>query len=339
MKHSTILFTLLLAGIVITNLHAQKTPIIDYSNPDNWAALPTKADSADLLPGGVGKDMQADAPVDVFFLYPTSYTGAKIYDRMNAPIDDIKINTDTDSRSIKYQASLFNQVGKIYAPRYRQAHISAYYTSDTAAARKALDFAYQDVQDAFYYYLNFYNHGRPFIIASHSQGTTHAIRLIKKVIQNKTLADRLVVAYLAGMPVRKGELELPLCDSAGQTNCFCSWRTFREGYTPKYIQNEPPVDVVNPISWSTKPGFTPLEANKGAVLFDFDQGVLPHIVQASIAGNVLWIKKPEVHGKAKFILTFQKNYHAGDFNLFYKDIQENAKLRTANYLAQHSSGE
>lgn len=326
------LLPLIYFSLLSWDLNAQIRTEIDYSNPDNWAALPEKADSADLVPGDMSKDLQDNAPVDVFFLYPTSYTKDMIKGSWNAPIDDILINEDTDSRSIKYQASLFNQVGKIYAPRYRQAHISAYFTKDTMAARQALDFAYQDVKAAFLYYLKHYNRGRPFIIASHSQGTTHAIRLIKEVIENTPLEKQLVVAYLAGMPVFKGFLSIPICDTAVSTGCYCTWRTFRKGYIPEYIKHEQPVAVTNPISWTTHEGMTPLDAHMGAVLFDFEKGIQPHIVQATVAGNVLWIKKPKVHGKARFILTFARNYHAGDYNLYYKDIQENAQLRVKEYL-------
>ena len=42
----------------------------------------------------------------------------------------------------------------------------------------ALDIAYQDCRDAFVYYINHFNQGRPFIIASHSQGSLHATRLL-----------------------------------------------------------------------------------------------------------------------------------------------------------------
>lgn len=43
---------------------------IDYSNPDNWAALPDKIDNADLVPGNYTTDKQPDSQVDVFFYIP-----------------------------------------------------------------------------------------------------------------------------------------------------------------------------------------------------------------------------------------------------------------------------
>jgi hypothetical protein len=91
-------------------LFAQDVKNIDYSNIANWAALPQKRDNADLIPGNNGTDRQEESEVDIFFVYPTSYTNKMKDGKWNAEIDDIEINNETDENSIKYQASLFNQV-------------------------------------------------------------------------------------------------------------------------------------------------------------------------------------------------------------------------------------
>ena len=41
----------------------------------------------------------------------------------------------------------------------------------------------------------------PFIIASHSQGSTHAIRLLKEFVDSTTLQQQLVAAYIIGMQI------------------------------------------------------------------------------------------------------------------------------------------
>jgi len=307
---------------------------IDYSNPDNWAALPDKMDNADLVPGNYTTDKQPDSQVDVFFLYPTSFSNKSDVMIWNAAIDDKEVNQDTDERSIKNQASIFNQVGKIYAPRYRQANYAAYFDEDKINSQQAFDFAYADVVDAFEYYINHYNKGRPFIIASHSQGSTHSMRLIKEHIENTKLAKQLVVAYVVGMPVPESYLNTPPCLSPGQTGCICSWRTYLDKYEPDHVASEEKMISTNPITWDQSSGFSNKKDHKGSVLFDFDKGIYPKIMRAELHGNILWIKKPDIKGK---ILLQRKNYHIGDFNLFYKDVQENAKLRVDNYLNQNNS--
>src|SRR5687767_379331 len=150
----------------------------DYSDLNYWAAHPLKWDPSDSIPRPIRKNKR-DSLVDVFFLHPTIYTMELKDSNLNAEIDDAYLNAKTDYSSILYQASVFNQHARIYAPRFREAHISAYFSKDTLAALKAFALAYEDVKAAFEYYLKNYNHDRPIIIASHSQGTTHAFRLLK----------------------------------------------------------------------------------------------------------------------------------------------------------------
>jgi pimeloyl-ACP methyl ester carboxylesterase len=90
---------------------------------------------------------------------------------------------------------------------------------------QALDLAYQDVEAAFDYYLQHFNKGRPFIVVGHSQGTTHALRLIEEKIDNTPLYRQLVVAYVVGywLPRDKfsrGFEQVTPCTGAGQTGCI-----------------------------------------------------------------------------------------------------------------------
>ena len=78
------------------------------------------------------------------------------------------------------QASQFNGCCNVYAPRYREASIFAYLKGDAKLREQVLGFAYKDVARAFDYFIENYNGGRPFILASHSQGTHHGERLIKR---------------------------------------------------------------------------------------------------------------------------------------------------------------
>src|SRR4030095_8182241 len=144
---------------------ANGTP--DYSDLKYWAAHPFKWDPSDSMAAHLAFAAN-DSSVDVFFLHPTTYTGKIKNKKYNADIDDANTNVKTDYSSILYQASVFNGQCRVFAPRYRQAHLSMYFQSDTNAAKKAFDFAYQDIKAAFAYYLEHYNEGRPIIIASHS---------------------------------------------------------------------------------------------------------------------------------------------------------------------------
>jgi len=342
MKHFLTLFILFLLSAcamrytppVIENKFSN-TPIPappDYSQNNSWASLPEKKDLADLTPKNITlSENQQNAPVDVFFIHPTTYTYAPNTPYLwNGNLDDIALNKRTDESTIKNQASIFNAAGKIYAPRYRQAHIYAFFTPQKEDGNQALSIAYQDICAAFEYYLANYNHGRPFIIAAHSQGTFHAGNLIKKYILNTPLQNQFVAAYLVGLPVPKNYFEgINFCSSPEETGCFVSWNTFAEGFYPtryKEMGYENAV-CINPITWTNNDNLASRKLNKGGVVWKFK--VIPKINSAQVKDGLLWICKPYIPGRMFYKV---KNYHIGDYNLFYENVRENAVLRSNIFI-------
>src|SRR6188768_1137614 len=305
----------------------------DYSNLNYWAAHPLKWDPADSIPKPLRKEKR-DTLVDVFFLHPTMYT-MKLKDSiLNADINDEYLNAKTDYYSILYQASVFNQHARIYAPRFREAHISAYFTNDTLASINAFATAYADIKVAFEYYLKNYNHGRPIIIASHSQGSTHALHLLKDYFENKPLQKQLVAAYIVGMTIPKTSFSsLKMCEDSLQTGCVCGWRTFRKGYKAPYVEAEKDFSLVtNPITWKTDSTYASKKLNTGSVLFKFNK-VYKRTTDAQIYEGIIWVGRP------KFPWSFlysTKNYHVGDINLYYMNIRENIGQRITSYFHSRS---
>jgi len=301
----------------------------DYSNLNYWAAHPLKWDPSDSIPKPLRKEKR-DTLVDVFFLHPTMYTMKLKGSSLNADIDDAYLNAKTDYSSILYQASVFNQHARIYAPRFREAHISAYFTNDTLASINAFATAYADIKAAFEYYLKNYNHGRPIIIASHSQGSTHALHLLKDYFENKPLQKQLVAAYIVGMTIPQNSFSsLKTCEDSLQTGCVCGWRTFREGYKAPYLEVEKDFSLVtNPITWKTDSVYAPKKLNTGSVLFKFNK-IYKRTTDARIYEGIIWVRRP------KFPWSFlysTKNYHVGDINLYYMNIRENIGQRINSYF-------
>lgn len=304
-------------------------PVPDYSAPQSWAALPNRADEADVLPADSLEDRQAGAAVDVFFLHPTSYIGKRGDRNWNAAVSNDKVNERTDEGAIRFQATIFNGAGKVYAPRYRQGHLHLYYSKDTVSARKALNLAYGDVRRAFEYYWEHYNEGRPLIIAAHSQGTNHAERLLREFFDGRQRQEQLVAAYLVGMPVRRDAFDhIPPCETADQTGCFTSWRTFKRGFEPDKIPRGDRIVTTNPLLWSLDDTYAPASLNLGAVLNPFDR-IYPEASDAEVHRGILWASKPRFKGSLFFN---RKNYHIGDYNIYYLNVRENAKRRANNFL-------
>ncbi|MDQ6904911.1 MAG: DUF3089 domain-containing protein [Bacteroidota bacterium] len=308
----------------------------DYSNLNYWAASPFKYDPSDNVPSDL-KNKSKDSLADVFFIYPTTYTDTKMPMGWNADINDEALNSKTDKSTILYQASVFNKYCRIFSPRYRQANLEAFFTKDKDNAETAFDTAYADVRAAFIYYLKNYNHGRPIIVASHSQGTRHAGQLLKEFFEGKPLQKQLVCAYIIGLPVFTTYFsDLKPCADSTSTGCFITWRTFEEGYiSPVIAQEKLKAYVINPLSWTMDTALESSNLNKGGILRNFNK-VIPGLVQAQIHGNVLWVNKPKFFGSI-FLKT--KNYHIADYNLFYENIRENVGTRIRSYLSKETNSQ
>lgn len=304
-----------------------------YQDLNYWAAHPGKWDPSDSVPAPlkiepmiIGK---IDSSVDVFFLYPTSFTKNKDRHIANASIDDDYINAKTDYSSILYQASVFNEQCRVFAPRYRQAHIINFFKKDKKAADAAFDIAYEDIRSSFEFYLSNWNKGRPVIIASHSQGSLLAERLMKDYFEDKPLKDKLVAAYIIGWPVPKNYFNsLKMCADSLQTGCLCSWRTLKRNFVPRYLKKEMGNSfVTNPLTWTTGNEYAPRELNKGSVLIKFNK-VYTATTDAQISNGFLYVRKPRFPWS---FLYFTRNYHIADINLYYINLRENISRRIAMF--------
>ncbi len=311
----------------------------DYSQAGNWAALPDREDHADVVPPNSGAtDQQAAAEVDVFFLYPTTYL---IGSDWNAATDNGFTNWITDRGIMRQQASAFNGAAKVYAPRYRQVSLGGQIQSEKPEQKEqALAVAYGDTERAFDYYLEHYNQGRPFFIASHSQGTTHAKELVKYLFDRYPEASqRLIAAYLVGNTVPASELSsvLDVCADAEQTGCFLSWNAMVTGGDPSHWQEKGTPLCVNPLSWKYDSGAMPAESNLGAIPITgqtFLKAPHKHLTGARCEDGMLWIDEPQQRGYGMAVFP-GGSYHAYDYNLFYMSIRENVKARTEAFLRVH----
>lgn len=299
-------------------------PAPDYALKENWAALPFRYDAADVIPKQETWKNDSTKEVDVFYVHPTMYLKGKEW---NADVADKKMNKKVDSKTMHYQASVFNQTGRVYAPRYRQAVVTVFY-NETEDGEKALELAYSDVKRAFDYYLEHYNQGRPIIIASHSQGTRHCRKLLQEYFDGTEIQEKLVTAYIIGFTVNEGMYQtLKMCDDATETGCFVTWMSYKQGYEPdgKFHRT---TESVNPLTWTSDTTFVDATNSLGSVVLNLNKKHL-NKTGAKIHykdGSYLWVKS-----KAPWMPLF-KNMHILDYNLFWYDIRQNVKDRTKAYL-------
>jgi len=193
-------------------------PTPDYTDLDNWAGHAEKLDITDSIfvptPRTFG--------VPVFYVYPTVHFPKK-GGTWNADSYSAEVREKTHY-AVKMQSSAFNVAGPVYAPYYRQAAYQVYNVAANTTTVNAYNLAYNDVRAAFEQFLVDIGPDVPFVLASHSQGTDHLERLIRNEF-DKELQDRLVVAYLVGMPVFADTtfLPIPLCETIHQLVSHTQW--------------------------------------------------------------------------------------------------------------------
>ena len=319
----------------------------NYARVSSWAAYPGTPSHADDLPQGITRG--ADAGADVFFIHPTTYLTMTVG---NAPFDaGGETGVRVEAGVLKFQASVFNGCCRIFAPRYRQASLRAI-TSNSDEGYAAAELAYGDVARAFDAFLKV-NNGRPFILASHSQGSIHALRLLQQRIIGTPLQSRLVAAYIVGtaLPMQIEKLGLPLCRSATATRCVITWNTVRSGHDDRRRKNDAviwwqgryqPIGgralvCVNPLDWRVD-GAADATANLGAVYSDGRGRPIPApvvgLTGAQCEDGLLGVSIP--FGERRHfsdLLSLAGIDHDFDYSYFYMNIRANALERVRAFQA------
>ncbi|PDH46606.1 MAG: hypothetical protein CND86_04810 [Bacteroidetes bacterium MED-G21] len=290
---------------------------LDYGNSKNWMFYADNNNPKEILPKNYKNENDSFHDVSVFYIHPTT-----LYDGTNWNADTSFFRNNKLLRlCLENQASVFAGITKLYAPHYREMHIYSY--TDTVNGYKAFDVAYQDVLEAFKHFIN-KNPTNPIVIASHSQGTNHAVRLINDYISlDESLKERLVLSYLIGMDVNKNEIPIEVCKNAYETNCFLSWRSFNESYYPRKWRYGNNIASVNPITFDTDSIWSGKNKHMG-VLMPNQKIRFKKTITASNHLGMVWVKFPNniIFNKFK-----SNNYHRADFNLYWMNMRENLKLR------------
>lgn len=234
---------------------------VDYSVGSNWLCKPGRQDACaiDLTTTVVRADgstsreaftANPSAPIDCFYVYPTVST-------------DTGTNSDmtpdpAETGVVAQQFARFGSVCRTFAPSYRSVTLAGLRAA-MASGPFSLDqgMAYDDVLNAWRYYLDHDNNGRGVVLIGHSQGSFILTRLVKEEIDGKPIQSRLVSAILLGAAplVAKGSdvggsfQSVRLCRSATQTGCLIAFSTFRSTTPPPQnslfgIAPSPDVEVV-----------------------------------------------------------------------------------------------
>jgi hypothetical protein len=217
---------------------------LDYSDNALWMCRPDNdpnechrnLDATELKPDGTRalvKHVPLEKPaIDCFYVYPTVLlTGAaQMTDFTPAGVEAVL-------DPLLSQGAPFSSVCEVYAPLYRQTGLSGGRPvpgGDTALAVK-------DVRDAFAYYLEHLNHGRKFVLVSHSQGTSMLTQMMQMDVDPVAeVRAKMISALLIGFGVyvppgqRVGGTfqNIPLCSKEGENGCMIAYSSYSADAPP-----------------------------------------------------------------------------------------------------------
>jgi hypothetical protein len=323
-----------------------KPPVApDYDRPAAWALGAPAAAKPD------------DPPVDVFFVHPTTFDGGRNW---NGPVDDRGANRVLMREMLPNYAGPFAAIGRVFAPRYRQASL---YTSLTLFddAIEARQFAYGDVRAAFRAFQARVGPDRPFLVVGVEQGGTLAGRLLREEIENdpRTLR-RLVAAYLIESAVPADEHTpgdaLPACRSRTQSGCLVAWISsswldlarIRRIQTRSLVWNDKGELVglggrqplcVNPLFGAVTAAAAPPRlalgaANATGLEWGARPGFMARQVGATCVDGVLRLTQPR-SASLRPTGDWAGRLRVAPYNLFWADLEADARGRFASWTADH----
>jgi hypothetical protein len=332
------------------------SPEAAAASPDTPAAersLATQRNPLETSSSRAADPVDAEATPDfaVFFVHPTSYIPLALTEdaQWNAELGD----ETAEGRArlfLRGMASAFNRADEIWAPRYRQAVAGAFLT-DQPEAGQAIDAAYGDVREAFAYFVESIDPDLPIVLAGHSQGSLHLLRLMREEIAGTQLEQRIAASYPIGWPISVEDdlpaLPFEACEEADQSACIVTWSSFAEPFDTSMLMSrfvgseslsgtkrgDGPILCVNPLT-GTVGGTAPASANLGTLVPDAGMSsaeLVPEAVPARCdEQGLLLIGDPPDLGQG---VLPGNNYHVYDIPLFWANLQADVVRRVATWQA------
>ena len=294
---------------------------VDYSDMDYWFSCGDESHVA-----------------DVFYVYPTvsvvSYedNGASWYADITRP----EVREEANENQL-FNMKLYGEYN-FYAPYYRQMIFESYQQpADTLA--KLAQFAANDVNDAFQYYMSHFNHGRPFFLMGHSQGSQMLIELLKHGMTAEQ-RQQMVAAYCIGYHVTAEELAAyPDALKPATDSLMSGLVIFNSVTDPSAISFISRDDVVgvNPTTWTMDTDTVPEEYHHGKAQYDDDlENVLfvPCPTRTYLYNHTTVC--PDLDPEMVFVPAYEEmfpkgNLHFADSWLFGGNVVENMRCRLRNY--------
>jgi pimeloyl-ACP methyl ester carboxylesterase len=292
---------------------------------------------------------EASKPVDVYFLYPTIYQQANPSAPMVCSADNAQMRAGVPA-AFSRTATVFSPLANVYAPYYRQAAIQVLELPRDQQNAIVGGEPTTDAISAFDYYIEHFNHGRPFILAGHSQGSNIMINLMADYMKkHPDVYKRMIVAYVPGYSITPQYLaqnsNLKFAENADDTQVIVSYNTVAPGTKADPVVL-PGAMVINPITWTRSETTATASRNLGSVSLDKSgYAVLDAQGEPQKTLGVADARIDTANGEliCSTVSTATLSpgngmiaagiFHNYDYPFYFFDIRANAANRIARYLA------
>lgn len=258
-------------------------PVVpDYSDTTYWYADELKT---------------ASKGVDIFYVYPTLGTTFKdslglemIYTDVSKTEERIAAIGNQRFNKEVYAGEDFN----FYSPYYRQITMAVYehFPNNNSINEKSRIPA-NDIAEAFQFYLDNINQGRPYMLLGHSQGSSVLLELLKNHPKPDDF-DQMIAAYLIGWQITEKELEeycerLKPAQNAEDTGVIIMYNSLTN-IDAKSPLIDSSVVCINPLNWKTDDTPASKTSHLGIVRFNKAKDAydtIPHFTGTYIHNNYL----------------------------------------------------
>ena len=271
---------------------------------------------------------------DVFYVYPT-VSAISFADNDSSWFADITLPEvrEEANGNQRFNKMLYGEYN-FYAPYYRQMIFEAY-QQPAPVLDSLAQIAAKDINDAFQYYMAHYNHGRPFFLMGHSQGSQVLIELLKNGMTEEQ-RKLMVAAYCIGYHVTEKELEeYPEALKPATDSLMQGLIVFNSVTDPSAIGFISSGDVVgvNPTTWTWATDTIPAEFHLGMAKYNEARDsilIVPCSTKTYLYNNTTVC--PDLDPEMVFIPAYEAmfpkgNLHFADSWLYGGNVIENMRCR------------
>lgn len=298
------------------------TVSVDYSHKESWAYYGEGAEKA----------------ADLFIICPTVDMGKS--GGYNMSMDDEKTKASFVG-ALNMERGIYEEDAVLYAPYYRQMTFPAYSLSEEEM-KPYLDLAYGDVADAFEYYMENLNGGRPLILAGFSQGSQLLLMLMEEYFDDSAYSNLLVAAYCIGWRITEEDVakhpHLKMATGEKDTGVIVSFNSEAEGVEDSIVVPKGVKTLgINPLNWKTDGTPAGRELNDGACFTAYSgeiENEIPMLTGAYLDEERGTLRITDVAAEDYSSSLFPDGvYHLYDYQFFFRNLQENVGVRLESYLS------